>query len=35
MLPQRKEHAMRIVENAAAGLIALAAQILFVGTVLI
>jgi hypothetical protein len=33
--PPTKEQAMRIFEGAAAGLVALAAQVLFVGTVLI
>ena len=35
LLPSTKDNAMRIIETAAAGLIALAAQILVVGTVMI
>jgi hypothetical protein len=34
-LRTRKENAMRAIESAATGLVALAAQILFVGTLLI
>ena len=35
MLPSTKDNEMRIIETAAAGLIAVAAQILVVGTVMI